>query len=89
MKALAALSFVAIALTICAADAAESDYSDIEVVAVVPRSAGLKPFVMASPVEKPIPEAERRAVAEKIAKLLASSNGALPSPSDISVMSGR
>jgi hypothetical protein len=72
MKALAALIFGATAFTACATAAAESDYSDIDVVAVAPRSVDLKPFVMASPAEKPIPKSERQAIAEKIAKLLAS-----------------
>jgi hypothetical protein len=51
MKVFAILSLLIVASTSFAANAAQvsySDYSDIDVVSVAPRSPHLKPFVMAS-----------------------------------------
>jgi len=47
MRPLVILSLLMIASTGYAANAAESNYSDIDVISVAPRSSGIKPFVMA------------------------------------------
>lgn len=51
MKSFVVLSVLMIASSGCAASAAESsyaDYSDIDVVSVVPRNSNVKPYVMAT-----------------------------------------
>jgi len=51
MKVFWALGILVMASGACAA--APSDYSDFEVISVVPRSPSVKPLVMAIPVKEP------------------------------------
>ena len=54
MKVFWALGIVAFASGACgAAKAAPSDYSDFEVISVVPRSPSVKPLVMPIPAKEP------------------------------------
>ena len=54
MKVFWALGILALASGACgAAEPAPSDYSDIVVVSVVPRSPSVKPLVMPIPVKEP------------------------------------
>jgi len=53
MKVFWALGILVLASSACvAAEAAPSDYSDIFVVSVVPRSASVQPFVMSIPAKE-------------------------------------
>ena len=53
MKAFWALAIMALASGSCgAAEAAPSDYSDFEVISVVPRSPSVQPFVMSIPAKE-------------------------------------
>lgn len=53
MKVFCAVGFLALASSICGAVAATpSDYSDVIVVSVVPRSPSVQPFVMGIPAKE-------------------------------------